>query len=71
MTLRQQGEKHKLEQRGKGEPQQQINMGLGKKEKEVLQQHTGLIRVDVAEVARDGLAKVGDSTQRLPVTDVD
>ena len=46
-------------------------MGLGGREKDVLQQHTGLIRVDVAEVARDGLAKVGDSTQRLPVTDVD
>ena len=46
-------------------------MGLGKKEKEVLQQHTGLIRVDVAEVARDGLDKVGESAKSLPVIDFD
>ena len=46
-------------------------MGLGGKGKDVLHQRTGLTRVDVADVARGILAKVGDSTRGRPVIDVD
>ena len=46
-------------------------MGLWGKGKDVLHQRTGLTRVDVADVARGRLAKVGDSTRERPVIDVE
>ena len=46
-------------------------MGLGRERKDVLHQRTVLTRVDVADVARARLAKVGDSTWGRPVIDVD
>ena len=46
-------------------------MGLGVIGKYVLHQHKGLRYVDFADVARDKLAQVGDSTWGQPVIDVD